>query len=112
MGDAWRGILTAGEHIVLMGTVKKYKGIFYRTRLLVLTDKPRLFYLEPSKMAMKGEIDLRSIRALHGEKGRGRKGEHTFSVKSGEKTYVMEDANKKAREWVEAIQEAIQEGDA
>ena len=32
------------------------QGLFSKRRQLVLTDKPRLFYLDPESMEVKGEI--------------------------------------------------------
>jgi len=93
-------LLDEGEHIVMMGTVKKYKSVFYRTRLLVLTDRPRLFYLDPSTMEVKGEIRLDKAEVRMRSKS-------TFAVKNADKTYFIEDISTKAKEWVEAIAENI-----
>jgi len=36
--------------------VRRIVGFFTRKRQLVLTDGPRLFYIDPDKMIVKGEI--------------------------------------------------------
>ena len=36
--------------------VWKRKGLFSKHRMLILTDKPRLIYVDPATMVLKGEI--------------------------------------------------------
>jgi 3-phosphoinositide dependent protein kinase-1 len=36
--------------------LNQYVGLFSRKRQLVLTDAPRLFYIDTDKMVVKGEI--------------------------------------------------------
>lgn len=38
------------------GLVEKRKGLFARRRMLLLTTGPRLFYVDPVNMVLKGEI--------------------------------------------------------
>jgi len=39
-----------------MGLVDKRKGLFAKRRQLILTDRPRLIYIDEEKMIQKGEI--------------------------------------------------------
>jgi len=80
--------------------VKKYKGMFYKKRLLLLTDKARLVYLDPSNMQPKGEIPLdRELEVAV-------KSDHAFTVKHGKDSYVMDTQGQRdAVEWVESIKE-------
>lgn len=39
-----------------MGQVDKRKGLFAKRRQLILTDLPRLIYIDDEKMIQKGEI--------------------------------------------------------
>ena len=80
----WSSILQPDETIVKMGNVRKYKGMFYRTRILVLTDRARLLYVDPDKMELKGEIELSSSLEVVA------KNDHSFSVKTKDKQYVMD----------------------
>lgn len=48
--------LQGGEEHVFTGLIWKRKGLFSRHRLMVLTNKPRLFYLDPTTMTLKGEV--------------------------------------------------------
>lgn len=45
-----------GELILKQGLVDKRKGLFPRRRMLLLTTGPRLFYVDPANMVLKGEI--------------------------------------------------------
>ena len=100
-GDSiWTGILADDETIIKEGKVKKYKGMFYKKRILLLTDKARLVYLDPSNMQPKGEIPLdRELEVAV-------KSDHAFTVKHGKDSYVMDTQGQRdAVEWVESIKE-------
>lgn len=45
-----------GELILKQGQVDKRKGLFARRRMLLLTTGPRLFYVDPVNMMLKGQI--------------------------------------------------------
>jgi len=45
-----------GEHVVYASMVKKYRGLFPKRRLLLLTDKPRLLYVDLEKESVMGEV--------------------------------------------------------
>lgn len=45
-----------GELILKQGLIDKRKGLFARRRMLLLTTGPRLFYVDPNNMVLKGEI--------------------------------------------------------
>jgi 3-phosphoinositide dependent protein kinase-1 len=51
-------LLVPGEKIVLEGTVLKKRGFSTKERRLVLTDMPRLFYVNMKDKTIKGEIPL------------------------------------------------------
>ena len=96
----WSGILADDESIVKEGKVKKYKGMFYKKRLLLLTDKARLLYVDPSSMQLKGEIPMDKTLTV------SVKSDHSFIVDSGDNHYVMDTQGKKdAGAWVESILE-------
>lgn len=48
--------LYKNENIFYSGSVLKRKGLFSKKRYLILTDKPRLLYIDENKMKEKGEI--------------------------------------------------------
>lgn len=52
----WDKFLADGEKQVFTSTVYKRKGLFSKKRQLILTDRPRLIYVDPDSMELKGEI--------------------------------------------------------
>lgn len=54
--EKWKQFLNPGEQQILTGTVYKRKGLFSKKRQLILTDKPRLLYIDGDKLELKGEI--------------------------------------------------------
>ena len=58
---SWAGMagpfLREGERVRFAGLTLKRRGLFsVRRRVLVLTDAPRLLYLDPEKRELKGEV--------------------------------------------------------
>lgn len=51
----WHGFVP-GELIIKSGLVDKRKGLFAKRRQLILTDTPRLLYIDPMDKVCKGEI--------------------------------------------------------
>lgn len=54
--DNWKVFLLPNEQQVFTRLISKRKGLFSKARRLVLTDMPRLFYVDPDSMEMKGEV--------------------------------------------------------
>jgi len=52
----WNTVLTPGENEVFSSFIWKRKGLFSKSRQLLLTDSPRLLYLDPNTVEVKGEI--------------------------------------------------------
>lgn len=52
----WHAFLNAGENQIFTGLTLKRKGLFSKRRQLILTDSPRLLYVDPDTMAFKGEV--------------------------------------------------------
>jgi 3-phosphoinositide dependent protein kinase-1 len=52
----WSPFLHEGEKQIFTGPIWKRKGYFSRKRQLVLTDTPRLLYVDADAMEFKGEI--------------------------------------------------------
>ena len=77
--------------------VLKRVGFSAKKRRLVLTDFPRLFYIDPSKNELKGEISWSS--ALRTEK----KTYKDFFIITPKRTYQLEDLNGEAERWINNI---------
>lgn len=54
--EHWTSFLYEGEEQLFSGITIKRKGLFSKKRLLILTNHPRLFYVDPDTSEMKGEI--------------------------------------------------------
>ena len=54
--NKWQRFLGPGEKQLFTGEVWKRRGLFSRRRQLILTDKPRLLYVDPEQLVFKGEI--------------------------------------------------------
>ena len=54
--SVWSRFLQPGEKILYAGLVIKRRALFARKRQLLLTDAPRLFYVDSAVMKMKKEI--------------------------------------------------------
>ncbi|KNC47759.1 AGC/PDK1 protein kinase [Thecamonas trahens ATCC 50062] len=93
----WADFVGDDELIVKNGLVFKKKGLSTKKRMLFLTDKPRLFYVDPKKNVVKGEIpwsgDL-SPELVSAKK---------FRIHVPDRSYNLSDPDATASEWVEAI---------
>jgi 3-phosphoinositide dependent protein kinase-1 len=54
--SVWSRFLQRDERIVYTGLIIKRRALFARKRQLILTDTPRLFYVDPDHMEMKKEV--------------------------------------------------------
>mmetsp|Transcript_8401 Transcript_8401/g.35143 ORF Transcript_8401/g.35143 Transcript_8401/m.35143 type:complete len:486 (+) Transcript_8401:160-1617(+) len=91
-------LIPDSEMIVEMGLVFKKKGLFPRKRQLVLTDLPRLFYIDPEKMLQKGEIPW-SDDIFTDVKSKTH-----FNIVTPKRTYILEDCQQNPFRWGESIE--------
>ncbi|CAG8661452.1 9190_t:CDS:10, partial [Acaulospora morrowiae] len=97
----WVSFLHKSELIIRSGTINKRKGFFTKKRLLILTDLPRLIYVDQEKMTQKGEIYWSSRMVVE------LKNKKTFFIHTPRKTYYFDDPNATASEWVNKINELL-----
>ncbi|KAG9295590.1 hypothetical protein G9A89_000955 [Geosiphon pyriformis] len=95
----WIPFLVKSELILRAGPINKRKGLFSKRRLLILTDFPRLIYVDQEKMSQKGEIYWSSRMVVE------LKNKKNFFIHTPRKTYYFEDPNATAQEWVKKINE-------
>ncbi|XP_014355868.2 3-phosphoinositide-dependent protein kinase 1 isoform X1 [Papilio machaon] len=88
-----------GELILKQGLVEKRKGLFARRRMLLLTTGPRLFYVDPVNMVLKGEIPWSPELRVEAKNFR------IFLVHTPNRTYYLEDPESYALEWARVIDE-------
>lgn len=85
--------------ILKTGVVDKRKGLFPRRRQLILTEGPRLYYVDAAAMVLKGEIPW--TKDLRPEA----KNFEVFFVHTPKRIYYLEDHTGYAMEWVKKIEE-------
>ena len=81
---------------------KTLRGLMARSRHLVLTDKPRLIFIDPIKMTLKGEIELDDKVSV-----RVRSNGKSFDLLTSKRVYRLRDVMGAAQRWTDAIEEAI-----
>lgn len=103
--EVWKSFLTAGEEIVATQLVVKPNpyGLAHK-RQLILTSSPRLIYVDPSKMVVRGEVewtkaDPPTIYAVSKD---------TFEIVVSKRSYKFIDKTNGAEFWVKHVQAAIQ----
>ena len=86
-----------GNLILKQGILDKKKGLWSRRRMFLLTEGPRLFYVDPKEKVLKGEIpwspDMRTEM----------KNFRIFFVHTPNRVYYLIDPTSYAAKWCEAI---------
>lgn len=90
---------TENNLILKQGLVDKRKGLFARRRMLLLTQGPHLYYVDPVNMVLKGEIPW--SKELRVEP----KNFKIFFVHTPNRTYYLEEPEGYALEWCKAIED-------
>jgi 3-phosphoinositide dependent protein kinase-1 len=85
------------ELIVRTGLIDKRKGLFSKRRQLILTDAPRLYYVDPVAMELKGEIPWSSSMRVE------IKNFKIFFIHTPNRTYYLEDPTGNGKNWVDII---------
>ncbi|KAM3282910.1 3-phosphoinositide-dependent protein kinase 2 [Capsicum chacoense] len=100
----WKQFLDPGESVLMISMVKKLQKLTSKKVQLILTNKPKLVYVDPSKLVIKGNIiwsdnpnDL-SIQVTSPSQ---------FKICTPKKVMSFEDAKNRAQQWKKAI-EALQ----
>jgi len=87
-----------GNLILKQGILDKKKHLWSRRRMFLLTEGPRLFYVDPREKVLKGEIPWSSdIRTEM-------KSFKIFFVHTPNRVYYLTDPNSYASKWCEAIE--------
>ena len=96
----WHGFCRPGELIVKTSLIDKRRGLFSKRRQLVLTDTPRLFYIDTESFRLVGEIYLMTEGVT--PQFRSQK---SFFIHTPDRTYYLDDVERSAVTWVDAIQQ-------
>ncbi|KAI5648512.1 hypothetical protein M9H77_34517 [Catharanthus roseus] len=100
----WQQFLEPGESVLMISMVKKLQKLTNKKVQLILTNKPKLIYVDPAKLVVKGNIiwsdnpnDL-SIQVTSPSH---------FKICTPKKVMSFEDTKQRASQWKKAI-EALQ----
>ncbi|GAQ81900.1 3-phosphoinositide-dependent protein kinase [Klebsormidium nitens] len=99
--EIWERFLLPGERIAFTTLVKKHKGFSSKKRQLLLTNTPRLLYMDPVKMVLMGTIPWTSELSVRVESP------CNFNIWTPGRTYVLQDLHGLAWQWkaeIEALQ--------
>jgi len=86
-----------GNLILKQGILDKKKGLWSRRRMFLLTEGPRLFYVDPKEKVLKGEIPWSSDMRTEMKNFR------IFFVHTPNRVYYLIDPTSYAAKWCEAI---------
>jgi len=100
--EKWKKFLMEDESILEQGLVWKRKGRSVKKRQLILTNKPRVVYIDTKKMVQKGEIPW--SQNLRPEA----KNNTAWFIHTPKRTYILEDIPGKAQRWVDAINKVLE----
>ena len=100
---SWSKFLFPNELIVHSAFVEKKKGLSRKKRFLILTDFPRIFYVDPEKMVQKGEIQWST------ELKPEMKNDRQFYIHTPSRSYVLEDLDGQALKWIDAIRTMLKQ---
>ncbi|XP_033211588.1 3-phosphoinositide-dependent protein kinase 1 isoform X2 [Belonocnema kinseyi] len=98
MSNPWHKFVE-GNLILKQGFVNKRKGLFARRRMLLLTTGPRLYYVDPVNMVLKGEIPWSPELRVEPKNFK------IFFVHTPCRTYYLEDPEGFALQWCDAIED-------
>ncbi|XP_048231832.1 3-phosphoinositide-dependent protein kinase 2 isoform X2 [Ricinus communis] len=97
----WQQFLDPGESVLMISMVKKLQKLTSKKVQLILTNKPKLIYVDPSKLLVKGNIiwsdnsnDL-SVQVSSPSH---------FKIFTPKKVMSFEDAKQRAWQWKKAIE--------
>jgi len=97
--EKWKSFLYPPENIIESGHIVKKRKMSRKRRFLILTDTPRIFYVDPRKMEFKGEIPWDNVQLKVNVKN-----DVIWSISIPKRVYDLEDVSKEAARWKEAIE--------
>jgi len=100
--EKWEKFLKAGENILEIGYVIKTRKLSHKKRCLILTDAPRLFYVDNKNMVYKGECELDKVNLKVIVDN-----SICFRAVLPNRTYFFEDLEKNPQRWQDAIEEVL-----
>uniref|UniRef100_A0A7N0RHP1 non-specific serine/threonine protein kinase n=2 Tax=Kalanchoe fedtschenkoi TaxID=63787 RepID=A0A7N0RHP1_KALFE len=87
----WQQFLEPGESVIMISNVKKIRRLANKKVQLILTNKPKLIYVDPSKLMLQGDITWSDDPS-------------ELSVQVPKKVVSFEDAKQRATQWKKAVE--------
>mmetsp|Transcript_66537 Transcript_66537/g.100267 ORF Transcript_66537/g.100267 Transcript_66537/m.100267 type:complete len:307 (-) Transcript_66537:11-931(-) len=97
----WARFLNDDELIVENSAVVKQRGLSKTKRQLIMTDKPRIFYVDPEKMIIKGEVPMSKEVTAEARNSK------VFSITVPGRVYKLTELNGNAKRWVDSVKKMI-----
>jgi 3-phosphoinositide dependent protein kinase-1 len=101
----WEAFLLKGESVLYSSLIVKERYALLPTsaksRLLILTDFPRLFYLEPESLTIKGQVPWSDDIFAQADSP------ERFQVITPDREYVFVDSEKRAALWASKINDLV-----
>ncbi|CAN1258297.1 3-phosphoinositide-dependent protein kinase 2 [Linum perenne] len=97
----WQQFLDPGESVIMISMVKKLQKLSSKKVQLILTNKPKLIYVDPSKLVVKGSIiwsdnsDELNVQVTSPS---------NFKICTPKKVLSFEDAKQRSLQWKKAIE--------
>ncbi|CAN1318877.1 3-phosphoinositide-dependent protein kinase 2 [Linum perenne] len=97
----WQQFLDHGESVIMISMVKKLQKLTSKKVQLILTNKPKLIYVDPTKLVVKGTIiwsdnsDDLNVQIISPS---------NFKICTPKKVMSFEDAKQRALQWKKAIE--------
>jgi len=88
-----------GNLIIKQGILDKKKGLLARRRMFLLTEGPRLYYVDPDRMVLKGQVPLTKFVKMEIRDPR------IFFLHTPGRIYYLLDPKSNAQEWIVAIED-------
>eukprot|EP01125_Pyxidicula_operculata_P001189 TRINITY_DN1112_c1_g1_i1.p1 TRINITY_DN1112_c1_g1~~TRINITY_DN1112_c1_g1_i1.p1 ORF type:complete len:452 (-),score=128.34 TRINITY_DN1112_c1_g1_i1:385-1740(-) len=100
--EKWSAFLNNGETILETGVIIKKRKLTRKKRFLILTDTPRLLYIDEKLMKFKGEVpwDPENIKV-------DVRNDVAFRIIVPKRIYEMEDMRRDANRWKDAIEKLV-----
>eukprot|EP01095_Lingulamoeba_sp_RSL-Kostka_P010906 TRINITY_DN400_c0_g3_i1.p1 TRINITY_DN400_c0_g3~~TRINITY_DN400_c0_g3_i1.p1 ORF type:complete len:513 (+),score=225.01 TRINITY_DN400_c0_g3_i1:218-1756(+) len=99
--SVWNKFLDGKELIIHTGLLSKKRGFSTKKRQFILTDAPKLIYVDADKMEIKGEVPL------DGEVKIENKNSKSINIIVPGRTYELRDNSSQAKKWAEEIQKIL-----
>ncbi|KAG2387928.1 hypothetical protein C9374_000778 [Naegleria lovaniensis] len=99
LNDRWSKFLMKNENVVYTALVIKRRRFTAKKRQLILTDKPRILYIDPEKMLLKGIIPWSNELYVV------KKNSREFTIQTPGRNYQLEDLSNGVDAWYDHIEE-------